>query len=164
MSSMTDIAQATSAAPVNLPPPRQTDRGREFISGHPLRRLVADGRPAVAVKVRLTSYRSLPLSCVERIGLTVDGREIDPSAMRLLLNAHEYRLDELGRHSTVWWFILDLAELIVTGEAPLEAGEHLVEGTLVTVEPYVSNGRFHFTSTATRRLVLEPSDFAGTTR
>lgn len=134
--------------------PRQTDRGRAFLSDHPLRAVQDDAGHAVAVTVRLTSYRSLPLSCLERIELSIDGVPVDQADLTFVLGPTSYRLDQLGLRSDAWWFILEEAELVARLAAPLGDGDHVVEGTLVTVEPYVSNGRFHFTSTASRRLSL----------
>ena len=134
--------------------PRQTDRGRAFISDHPLRAFHDEAGPAVAVTVRLTSYRSLPLSCLERIDLSIDGVPVAQADLRFVLGATSYALDELGGRSDAWWFILEHAELVARLSAPLADGDHVVEGTLVTVEPYVSNGRFHFVSSATRQLAL----------
>lgn len=139
------------------PPARQEDRGRAFIAGHPIRPLLVEGSPGYAVRVRLTSYRSLPLSCLEQITLAVDGVPVEADEIRFVLESHSYRLDELGRHSDVWWFILDQAELVVRPARPLAAGQHLVEGRLTTVEPYVSNGRFHFVSEAARTLSFDPA-------
>jgi hypothetical protein len=148
--------------PAQSPVPRQPDRGRSFISDHPLRSLTIHGDPAVALLVRLTSYRSLPLSCIESIDITVDGMRRDPDALLIVLNGTPYRLTDLASLSEVWWFILDHAELVVPLAKPLTAGAHDVEATLVTVEPYVSNGRFHFASTSTRRLTV--GDSGGETR
>ncbi|HRE28689.1 MAG TPA: hypothetical protein PK954_18740, partial [Anaerolineales bacterium] len=54
--------------------------------------------------------------------------------------------------SRLWWFILDTADLFVASETPLAQGEHAVEGTLVTVEPYVTGGRFSFYYPSSKRL------------
>ncbi|KAA9160686.1 hypothetical protein FPZ12_016170 [Amycolatopsis acidicola] len=155
MESASAFAPATSP-PSAAVPVRQTDRGRAFISGHPLTRTTLDGQPAVVVKVRLTSYRSLPLSCVERIALSIDGTEIPEDDLRFVLGASTFRLSDLAAQSTVWWFILDHAELVVRTPEPLSQGTHVIAGTLVTVEPYISNGRFHFHFTSTRELEVRP--------
>ena len=130
-------------------------KDRRFISDEPLRSVQVDGRPGVAIKVRLTSYRSLPLSCIEAIELKIDGRTIAAADLRLRLNFATYRLADLPRLSKVWWFILDYADLIAPLPAPLPPGMHDVEGTLVTVEPYMTAGRFSFHNSASKRLPLE---------
>lgn len=134
------------------PPPRRTDRGREFLADNPVESVTFDDGPACLVSVRLPSYRSLPLSCLADVSLSIDGAPIAPGNVELLLQGHAYSLDELARLSHVWWFILDVAQLRVRLSEPLSEGDHTVRGQLVTVEPYISNGRFHFVSTSQRTL------------
>jgi hypothetical protein len=124
---------------------------------------VHEGRPGFKLKVRLTSYRSLPLSCIEGIQLSVDGEQVDPQSIIFTLNSYSHKLDELPHLSKVWWFILDYAELFVPRERPLEPGFHEVKGTLVTVEPYTTAGRFSHYNSSSKRLRLvagEPEDIA----
>jgi hypothetical protein len=71
------------------------------------------------------------------------------------MDNHSYKLDELPRLSKIWWFILDHAQLFVPRETELSPGEHDVEGMLVTVEPYMTAGRFSFFNTSRKRLRLE---------
>jgi hypothetical protein len=81
----------------------------------------------------------------------------------LILNNYSHKLEELPRLSMVWWFILDYAELFVPRAQPLEPGLHEVQGTLVTVEPYTTAGRFSHYSSSNKRLRLEtgePEDLA----
>jgi hypothetical protein len=52
----------------------------------------------------------------------------------------------------IFWFILDYADLFVESKKPLPLGEHLVEGLLVTVEPYMTGGRFSFYNPSVKRL------------
>jgi hypothetical protein len=97
----------------------------------------------------------LPLSCIEGIRLKVDGKEFDPKDMVLTLNNYSHKLDELPNLSRVWWFILDYADLFVPSDTALSTSEHEVEGTLITVEPYMTAGRFSFYSTSRKRLLLD---------
>ena len=139
--------------PIFAPPPRcQTDRGRAFLSDHPLTAIDIAGEPGCLVAVRLTSYRSLPLSCIERLSLWIDDTSIDPSRIELVVGEHAYTLEQLPGLSRVWWFILDVGHLRVRLDKPLGPMSHKVRGELVTVEPYISNGRFHFTWTSERTL------------
>jgi hypothetical protein len=130
-------------------------KDRAFLPDEPLRNGEWDKRKGFFVKVRLTSYRSLPLSCIEGIRLKIDGRDVDPGSLVLILNNYGHRLDELQNLSRVWWFILDYADLFVPSNEPLNPSEHEVEGTLVTVEPYMTAGRFSFYNTARKRLAVE---------
>ena len=130
-------------------------RDRAFISDDGFRNAVREGEPGFTVKVRLTSYRSLPLSCIEGMQLAIDGEPIDPRTAVFTLNNYSHKLDELASLSKVWWFVLDYAELFVPRPAPLAPGFHDVEGTLVTVEPYTTAGRFSHYNSSRKRLLLE---------
>ncbi len=123
---------------------RRQGKDRSFICSEDLRNGFYNGKKGFFVRVRLTSYRSLPLSCIEKIELSIDGQAVDPGFITFILNGYHHQLNELAHLSQVWWFILDCADLFVESKEPLPAGEHLVEGTLVTVEPYVTGGRFTF--------------------
>lgn len=144
---------ASSAEPG---PHGRRGKDRAFVADEGFRNTERDGRKGFQLKVRLTSYRSLPLSCIEGVKLKIDGQEIDPKDIVLTLNNYSHKLDELPRLSGVWWFILDCGELFVPYPKPLAAGEHLVEATLITVEPYMTAGRFSFYSACSKRLALEP--------
>jgi hypothetical protein len=60
------------------------------------------------LRVRLNWYRSLPLSCVEAIELTVDGRRVEDLAIRV--NGYEGPVEDLP--ADVWWPVLEDAELL----------------------------------------------------
>ena len=130
-------------------------KGRSFISDEGFRNAVQDGKQGFKLKVRLTSYRSLPLSCIEGMQLKIDGEPIDSNDITFTLNNYSHKLADISQLSTIWWFILDYAELFIAREDGLAAGEHEVEGTLITVEPYITAGRFSFYNTAKKRLFLE---------
>ncbi len=125
---------------------------RSFLSDDDIRPTVWEGQSGYFVRVRLMSYRSLPLSCIEDIQLSIDGAHVARERITFVLNGLGHKLGELGRLSRLWWFILDAADLFVASETPLAPGEHAVEGTLVTVEPYVTGGRFSFYYPSAKRL------------
>ena len=77
--------------------------------------------------VRLPWYRSLPVSCVEVIEVTIAGRPLDPDSMRFKVGVHTWPLYELGEQWREWWFVLDPATLIIA-DAP-----ELVRGAAVCV-------------------------------
>jgi|WetSurMetagenome_2_1015567.scaffolds.fasta_scaffold121432_2 hypothetical protein len=136
------MVQKTAASRPEKKEPEFKDRS--FLCDEDIRNSSRDGMPGYLVKVRLTSYRSLPLSCIEKIELSVDGRAIDPASMTFILNGYAHKLDELAQLSKNWWYILDYADLFVESSTPLAEGSHDVAGTMVTVEPYVTGGRFKF--------------------
>lgn len=127
---------------------------RGFLANRPMRRGVLDGQAGLFVTVRLTSYRSLPLSCIEGIELAIDGTPVDSAALRLIVAGVPYALSELAALSDRWWFVLDLGELFVP-LADLPDGPHDVAATLVTVEPYMTAGRFSMFNPDRRTLALD---------
>ncbi len=65
------------------------------------------------VPVRVPWYRSLPLSSVESLTVTLDGREIDPADTRLLVNGHALTVPELLQRPYEFWFVQDTARALV---------------------------------------------------
>lgn len=128
--------------------------GRSFLADEQIRNVVYEGKSGYLVRICLTSYRSLPLSCLDRIELSVDGKAVDPQKIRFVLNGYSHKLDELPTLPHRFWFILDYADLFVESTQPLPPGEHLVEAMLVTVEPYMTGGRHAFFNTSTKRLAV----------
>ncbi len=132
---------------------RNVGKDRAFISGHPLISTVRGSVKGISFQVRLTSYRALPLSCIEDMKLSIDGAEVDMSTITFLLNNDEHKLADLPALSDKWWFILDLATIFIP--MALKSGPHVVEGTLITVEPYLTAGRFSFYNSAKKTLIFE---------
>ncbi|MCB9420056.1 MAG: hypothetical protein H6667_09640 [Ardenticatenaceae bacterium] len=126
--------------------------GRSFICNEDLRVSTHAGEPGFLARILLPSYRSLPLSCIERIDLRVDGAVVDPQDITLILNGYSHKLDEMGHLSKIFWFILDKADLFIKRKEPLGLGDHVLEGTMVVVEPYMTVGRFALNYTAKRQL------------
>lgn len=147
--------QPVESSLVNIPAlQRRQGQDREFIYSEDIRNGVYKGQTGFFVKVRLTSYRSLPLSCIENIEISIDGKAVSREDITFILNGYSHKVDELAKLSHIWWFILDCAELFISRPLPLPAGEHLVDGLLVTVEPYVSGGRFTFFYPSQKRLAV----------
>ncbi|MFT4081672.1 MAG: DUF6379 domain-containing protein [Nocardioides sp.] len=137
------------------PVPRLPGAGHAVLSGARLRVVPGvSAEPRARLSLRLPSYRSLPLSCVEGLDLEIDGVAVPADRMALLVNTTPYALSQLGSHPEVWWFVLDHAEIEIAGW-PLDAGEHAVTAVLTTVEPYVSNGRFSFVYRDSAVLVVD---------
>ena len=126
--------------------------GRSFICDEDLRVATHAGEPGFLVRVLLPSYRSLPLSCIDRVELSLDGEAIDPKDITLILNGYSHKLDEMPGLSRIFWYILDKADLFIKRKEPLGPGKHTLEGTLVMVEPYMTAGRFALYYTAKRQL------------
>ena len=100
-------------------------------------RATADG---FELDVRLNWYRSLPLSSVKTLELTVDGEAIPGDEITFAVNGHVYSLGSLAERWDETWFVLDTATLRV--RRPLvRAGDrvavHLKLGTRI---PYILLG------------------------
>ena len=137
--------------------PRLAGRGHDLVCDEGFRRATQGGRSGVVVKLRLPSYRSLPLSCVPEIGLNVDGEAVKNSELTLLLDNNPHQIAELSALSDIWWFVLDPAELF----APLGNlgdGEHDVEVTVREIVPYATGGRMVLSHSCTKRLRLDVDD------
>ncbi len=121
-----------------------TGKPRSLLCDEPIRNVIHEGVAGFELSVNLTSYRSLPLSCIEGLQLKVDGEEMNVAAALLTLNGVSHKFADLCGLSKVWWFILEPATVFVPCAMPLAPGEHKVDATLITVEPYVTAGRFSF--------------------
>jgi len=131
-----------------------TGKRRSFLRDEPVRNIIRSGISGIQLAVNLTSYRSLPLSCLEGLLLKIDGEEIDVSDARLLLNGSEHRFADLSGLSHLWWFILDSGAIFVPCPRPLSPGKHQFDATLITVEPYITAGRFSFYHGDSRELMV----------
>lgn len=77
----------------------------------------------LALRLTIPWYRSLWLSSVTGLELTVDGTPVPQEDLRFVLRDREYRLDELPEQSETLWFLQDHPLLVATGERPVEVGE-----------------------------------------
>jgi hypothetical protein len=93
------------------------------------------------VDVHLAWYRSLPLSCVEDVAITIDGRDIPRDHLRVLRNGAELTLDELADKVDDWWFVQDPLTVKVPDPSPKSRGnEAKVMVHLATRIPYIIIG------------------------
>jgi len=128
---------------------------RSFLADVPLRNVTRNGVAGVEMTVRLTSYRSLPLSCIADIELKIDGEAVNQGGLLLGLNGVDHRVATCTASTSEWWFILDTATLFAPRAIPLRPGLHEVEATLATVEPYMTAGRFTLRNSDRRQLIVE---------
>jgi hypothetical protein len=83
--------------------------------------LRADG-DGFELDIHLNWYRSLPLSSLKTVELTVNGVQIPREEITFAVNGGEYTLDELQERWDDIWFVLDPATLRVRRPI-LRAGE-----------------------------------------
>jgi hypothetical protein len=90
----------------------------------------------VTMKIRLPWYRGLPISCIERVEVKIDGKEIPRDKTRLVVSGHEYRMCELAEMSETNWFVLDTAEVRLDPGSDLGQGMHDVSLAVKLRIPY----------------------------
>ena len=82
----------------------------------------------LALSLTLPWYRSLWLSSVGTLKVTIDGVEVSAADIAFELNGVRYTLDQLPEQSEVLWYLQEHPLLIVRREAPIALGEtHTVE-------------------------------------
>ena len=92
------------------------------------------------VDVHLSWYRSLPLSSVLDIELTVAGERVARDELRFGVNGNEYTLDELAERWDEIWFVLDPAILRCPRQLVAPGEEAEVTVRLVLRIPYILIG------------------------
>ena len=108
-------------------------------------------------------YRSLWLSSVSGIAVSVEGREIPTGDLRVELGERTFRVDELADQWDVLWFIQDRLVVVVPLDRPVAAGEQVdVEVTLDLRLPYMQIApQVYVTNHASNRRSLVASEGAG---
>lgn len=123
---MTTAQSATRSRPGPQENPRESLAFGQFqVFWSDTLRITDDG---FEFEIRIPWYRSLPLSSVQMIEVTLDGQPVDPGAIRFQLYGERLTLDELPNLFTTWWFILDPATLHVTYDGPLQEGKRYTVG------------------------------------
>jgi hypothetical protein len=104
------------------------------------------------LRLRFKWYRSLPLSCIEGLQLSVDGHPVDPAVMRFGVNGHVYRLEELADQVEESWFIIDSAVLSVGQPGAVKPGEsHQLDTFFGMRIPYIQIGPGKFLTIINRQ-------------
>lgn len=89
------------------------------------------------VPLRFDWYRSLPLSCIVSLTLTVDGQPVAADDILFHVNDRDYGPDELRDLYDEFWFVLDPARIRVRTDEPLAPGEHDIAVDLAMRIPYL---------------------------
>ena len=107
-------------------------------------------------KVRLNWYRSLPLSCVEKVGVQLDGKPVEPQSIRFCVNDKEYGLEQLADTVEEFWFVQDAAVVKVDLPGQVRMGEeHTIEVEIILRAPYIKVGPDRFLTMPTRFTSLQ---------
>ena len=89
------------------------------------------------VAIRIPWYRSLPLTSVRGLEVTVDGTTYDSADLRLRIEGVDYALADLAQRWDTVWFIQDAGVVTVPG-AGRPAGEQVdVEVAIELGFPYI---------------------------
>ncbi|WP_173921629.1 DUF6379 domain-containing protein [Agromyces sp. Marseille-P2726] len=100
-----------------------------LFSEHDVRR-VENG---IAVSVQLPWYRSLWLSAVDDVAVTVNGEAIPSDRLRFELQGRQYRVEELPQQWDTLWFVADRPDVLIDlGRTP-EPGVKLTVEVVLTM-------------------------------
>ena len=92
---------------------------------------------ALVLAVRLNWYRSVPLSCVERLEVELDGAGLPAERTTLELGDVHTVIGGLAVLDDTWWPVLDAATVRVELDAPPPCGAHTAGLVLGTRIPYL---------------------------
>ena len=67
----------------------------------------------IAVSVQLPWYRSLWLSAVDDVAVTVNGEANAKDRLRFALQGREYRIEELPEQWDTLWFVADRPDVLI---------------------------------------------------
>jgi hypothetical protein len=99
----------------------------------------ADG--GYEVDLHLAWYRSLPLSCLEGIDLTINQETASRESLRVTVGDRQLGLDELPALDDEWWFVQDALTVYVPSSSTVARGEQAdVDVILATRVPYIIIG------------------------
>jgi hypothetical protein len=98
-------------------------------------------RDGYEVDLHLAWYRSLPLSCVESVDISIAGKTVAPEELRVLFDGGELRLSELADRVDDWWFVQDPLTVRVPASVPVASGRTVPVSVHVAVRiPYIIIG------------------------
>ncbi len=97
------------------------------------------------LSIRLNWYRSLAISCLETLKVSLDGQPIAPEAVRLELNGKVLSLAEAEDAVEEYWFVQDSLGIRVAGAGQVKTGEsHEVAVEYALRFPYIAIGPGRF--------------------
>lgn len=95
-----------------------------------------EGSSQAEIALRLPWYRSLPISCVDGIDISIDGTAIEQEAVTVSVGDTEHTVASVGDLAEVEWFVLDRAVARFPVPEGFPAGPHEVALTLTLRIPY----------------------------
>lgn len=89
------------------------------------------------IKLVVTRYRSLPVSCIENLKLVVDQEPVADKDITVCINGKRFMVEQLKDLWAEYWNINTPAELQVLKKGGLAPGAHHVKLSLKMRVPYV---------------------------
>lgn len=87
--------------------------------------------------VRLNWYRALPVSCVERLEISLDGAPLDPGRITLEVGGLSCSVAELAAQDEAWWHVPEACQVSVDLGPAARPDDATVELLLGTRIPYL---------------------------
>ena len=94
----------------------------------------------LALQVHQHWYRSLPLSSLAVLDLSIDGERVDPTQLTVEANGKTFSFDELEGSSDEWWFTTDAVTLHLPRPGSEPKDSYRVELDLGLLIPYLIIG------------------------
>jgi len=104
------------------------------------------------LKVRITYYRGIPLSCLERFDVTLDGEHFGPDNMKYSLGARTFTPAEAANAIDARWFFGDPLTLTISRPGGLKPGTHNIHVVETLRISYMPNSKS--VAEATRKITL----------
>lgn len=86
---------------------------------------IGDYVPGFRFQLRMPNFRGNYLSCIEELRFTLDGEEIQPNNVEILLNGKRFRIHELSEMYKEYWNVNDCAVIEISREGGL-CGQHRI--------------------------------------
>lgn len=119
-------------------------------------------RSSVRLQLRLPWYRTLPLSCLEELKLTVDGDEVGAEDLSVVVGGEPRPLSSVKDLHRVGWFVLDTIDVELAASKEYAPGAHLVKVAMRLRIPYGDKdyriGQFGQVAECERELTLLARD------
>lgn len=88
-------------------------------------------------RVRLSYYRGLYLSCIDKLQVHVDNELIKDEDIMFRIHKKDFTVAQLPYLISEFWNILEEAEIEIHKPGGLPAGEHKIDLTLMLRSPYL---------------------------
>jgi hypothetical protein len=86
-------------------------------------------------------YRSLPLSSVGNLQVTINAEHVLPARVKIELDGVSYNMDQIAGLYKIWWFVLDPLVLHIEGMVLKKEIQYNLRVELGLLIPYVLTGK-----------------------